>query len=106
MAFIWAEKARLGSKAAVADRIGCKRAAVSMVMDGTYPARPDGILLAALNHMERRLCPYLGAEIAPTQCQEINTGPVPTWDPAALTQRRACQTCAHRPTSDNPGDPT
>ena len=100
LAFMWSEKARLGTKAAVADRIGCKRAAVSMVMDGSYPARPDGILLAALNRIDRRLCPFLGMEIEPVHCIEANAGPVPTWDPAALSQRRACQTCHHRPSTD------
>ncbi len=42
-------------------------------------------------------CPYLGREIAAEHCRDANAGPVPTWDPSALDQRRCCQTCPHKP---------
>lgn len=42
-------------------------------------------------------CPYSGVEIQTAQCIRVNSGPVPTWDPAALDQRRTCQSCPHKP---------
>lgn len=101
MHLLRAELVRLGNKAAVATRIGCKRSAVSMVLTGTYPANPDGVLFAALNVLNRVLCPYLGVEVEHGYCVETNSGPAPTWDPAALSQRRACLTCPNHP--DNTG---
>jgi hypothetical protein len=47
---------------------------------------------------DRIQCPYLGMEVGADHCREVNTGPVPTWDPSALDQRRCCQTCPHKPT--------
>ena len=48
---------------------------------------------------DRHSCPYLGMEINAGHCRELNDGPVPTWDPSAIDQRRACQTCPHKPES-------
>lgn len=56
---------------------------------------------AILACFDNHRCPYLGSEIPAAQCIEINAGPVPTWDPAALDQRRCCQTCPHKPTGEN-----
>ncbi|MDP2786642.1 MAG: XRE family transcriptional regulator [Pseudomonadota bacterium] len=97
LVLLWAEKERLGKKSLVADRIGLGRSAVSMVMDGTYPAQSDAVLTVALAQLDRVACPYLGMEIEPARCAETSTGPAPTWDPNAMTHRRACQTCAHKP---------
>lgn len=46
---------------------------------------------------DRCPCPYLGMEVDSVHCREVNSGPVPTWDPSAIDQRRACQTCPHKP---------
>jgi len=46
---------------------------------------------------DRYPCPYLGRDIVAEHCREANAGPVPTWDPSALDQRRCCQTCPHKP---------
>jgi len=98
------ELSRLGSKAAVATRIGCKRSAVSMVLTGSYPARPDGVLAAALLVLDQHHCPYLGIVVEQAYCDETNSGPPPTWDPSALTQRRTCKACPHYPRKPQAGD--
>jgi hypothetical protein len=55
---------------------------------------------AILACFDRHSCRYLGMTVDSAYCREINTGPVPTWDPAALDQRRCCQTCPHKPESE------
>lgn len=54
---------------------------------------------------DQHRCPYLGLDIPAAHCREVNVGPVPTWDPAALDQRRCCQTCAHKPSPESKGVP-
>ena len=58
---------------------------------------------AILACFDRHYCPYLGMEVGADHCREANTGPVPTWDPSALDQRRACQTCPHGPVKPTQG---
>lgn len=83
----------------VSERLGkgCGRAALSLVISGQYPARPDNIARRVLEVFDRYRCPYLGVEVQAAFCVETNAAPVPTWDPAALDLRRRCQTCEHRP---------
>lgn len=80
----------------VADRLGISRTQVSLVLSGKYQS-PRKIAALAMAAFDRHLCPYLGVEIAADDCRNANTGPVPTWDPSALDQRRTCQTCPHKP---------
>lgn len=82
----------------VADRLGdgFSRPMVSLVMSGQYK-NPAHIARRVMAVFDRHPCPYLGTEIETEQCVEVNSGPVPTWDPAALDQRRCCQTCPHKP---------
>jgi len=95
----------------VAERLGqgCGRAALSLVINGNYPARPDNIARRVLEIFDRYHCPYLGVDVQASFCLETNAAPVPTWDPAALDLRRRCQTCEHRPggatQADDPARP-
>jgi len=89
-------------KAGVAEKINAEggkvsRPQISLVINGAYKASTRHIAAKVLTVFDRHVCPYLGESIDVGQCQEINTGPTPTWDPAALDQRRTCQTCLHRP---------
>jgi hypothetical protein len=88
----------------VADRLGrgCGRAALSLVLNGHYPAKPDNIARRVLEIYDRYPCPYLGTDVLAEFCIETNSGTVPTWDPAALDLRRRCQSCEHRPPHDQP----
>jgi len=83
-------------------RIGMNRSTVSLVASGVYIASPDRVLAKVLDTLDRRACPYLGAEVQAEYCRETNTGPTPTWDPSALAQRRMCQTCEYKEPSCKP----
>lgn len=91
-------------KAGVVDRLiaaGAQRVSrtqLSLVLSGTYPASPQRLAAKVLAVYDRHHCPYLGADVSIDHCIAITRGPVPTWDPAALDNRRVCQTCPHKPT--------
>ncbi|QLH50262.1 MAG: LacI family transcriptional regulator [Candidatus Accumulibacter cognatus] len=83
----------------VADRLGhgCGRSALSLILSGAYPAQPVTVSRRVLEVYDCYRCPYLGHDVRADFCAEIQRGPVPTWDPAALDLRRACQRCEQRP---------
>jgi hypothetical protein len=96
--------ARLGSiaaAAAVCSAAGFRvsRPNLSRYLGNTLDSVVN-IEAAILACFDRHPCPYLGAEIETEHCIEVNSGPVPTWDPSALDQRRCCQSCAHKPTTE------
>lgn len=80
----------------VAEKIGYERPTLSRLLNDDYP-NADKVLAAALVHLDLHHCPWLGANVAGHYCIELNNGPVPTWNPSALDQRRACQTCPFMP---------
>lgn len=89
-------------KAGVADKLSASgvqvsRPQISLVMNGAYKASTRHLAAKVLATFDRHACPYLGTEIATDHCREVNSGPTPTWDPAALDMRRACQICPHAP---------
>lgn len=79
-----------------ADRLGISRTQVSLVLAGKYK-NPKAIVQKVMATLDEHHCPYLGVAITGEQCREVNTGPIPTWDPAAMEQRRTCQSCTHKP---------
>ena len=89
--------------AGTSDRLvaaGAKRAGrtqLSLALRGHYPASTRQLAAKVLAVFDRHPCPYLGTEVNVEHCIEVNRGPAPTWDPAALDQRRCCQTCPHKP---------
>jgi len=89
--------------AGTSDRLvaaGAKRAGrtqLSLALRGHYPASTRQLAAKVLAVFDRHPCPYLGTEVTVEHCIEVNRGPAPTWDPAALDQRRCCQTCPHKP---------
>ena len=107
--------ATLALARAAADRLGSIAAAAEVCEKaGFRVSRPNlsrylgndlaavaNIEAAILSCFDRHACPYLGMEVNANHCREINTGPVPTWDPSAIDQRRACQTCTHKPKGDD-----
>lgn len=96
------QEAARTTKTAVAIRLGLSRTAISLVLSGKYGAKCDKVYAAALAVLDKRHCPYLGAEVEAVYCFETNTGPTPTWDPSALAQRRMCQGCEHKPQEEKP----
>lgn len=91
------EEAARTTKEAVAQRLGLSRTTVSLVLNGKYPAQCGKVFAAALAVLDRRHCPYLGAEVEAAYCLATNSGPTPTWDPSALARRRMCRNCEHKP---------
>jgi hypothetical protein len=89
-------------QAAGAEKVG--RTQLSLILNGHYPASTRLLAAKVLSLLDRHPCPYLGAEVAIEHCIAINAGPAPTWDPAALDQRRCCQTCPHQPRTPNEGE--
>lgn len=87
-----------------AGEVRVSRTQLSLVIAGKYPARTERLAAKVLAVLDRRSCPYLGAEVDLPHCVEVNRGPAPTWDPAALDNRRICQTCPHRPNSPSSGE--
>ncbi|MDP2830167.1 MAG: hypothetical protein Q8O37_16375 [Sulfuricellaceae bacterium] len=85
--------------AKTARHIGYSRATTSLVFNGEYKASSVHVLTKVLATLDRIACPYLGAEVEASYCQDTNTGPTPTWDPSALAQRRMCQTCVNKPSA-------
>lgn len=77
-------------------RVG--RTQISLVINGRYPAGTRSLAAKVLAVFDRHPCAYLGVDVSIEHCIEVNTGPAPTWDPAALDQRRCCHTCPYRPT--------
>lgn len=69
------------------------RPALSMILNGTYPAGVAriGAKLAAL--FARRTCPYLGEEVSFDYCVQVTSGPAPTYDPSLLENRTHCNRC-------------
>lgn len=94
------------TKAAVAKRLSngyektYKRTTISQIMHGIYRGKPTAIAERVMQVLDRRSCPYLGAQVEAGYCHETNTGPTPTWDPSALAQRRMCQKCEYKPEGD------
>ena len=89
-------------QAAGAERVG--RTQLSLVMNGHYPASTCQLAAKVLAVFDRHPCPYLGCEVSIEHCIEVNRGPAPTWDPAALDQRRCCHGCPHRPSTPTTGE--
>jgi hypothetical protein len=80
----------------VADRLGISRTQVSLVVSGKYE-KPKSIVQRCMDVLDQHDCPYLGIAIPAEQCREVNAGPMPIWDPAAMEQRRTCQSCHRNP---------
>lgn len=84
------------SKQAVADDLGISRTAISLVMNGKYPASTDKIEALVMALYSRVDCPHLGESIAITQCKRHHSEKAPTSSPRAMRLWRACQTCPNK----------
>lgn len=89
-------------RAGVSVRLGAGfgRSMISLVLAGKYKSPVGKLSKRVLEVFDRYPCPYLGTDIAAEVCREVNSGPEPVWDPAAMDQRDRCQTCRHKPKGD------
>ncbi len=81
----------------VAEELGYKRSAVSMVLAGKYPAKTDRIAARVLAVYAVHDCPALGECITQTACRAYALRPAPISSPRDLRHWRTCQTCAQHP---------
>jgi len=85
--------------AGVAERAGVKRSALSMVLSGTYPARPGRVAALLLRALDGWTCPYTSERILPEACAATALAAAPTHRPDRMAHWRACQQCPSRPAS-------
>lgn len=92
---ILAEQVAKKNKQAVADEIGVSRTAISLVLDGKYPASTDNLERKVLERYSIVVCPFLNREISNKQCREHHSAKAPTSSPRAMRHWRVCQSCEH-----------
>lgn len=83
--------------AAVAQKLGYTRAAVSCVRRGVYAGNPDKLLTKALEVYDLIDCPHTRRGITPDDCRAAWDMPrAPSHNPLKMELWRACQSCAHK----------
>lgn len=83
----------LGSKAAVATKMGVSRTAISLVLAGKYKGDPANVYATAIAVFGGVDCPHLEQRIDVAACIAYGTGLPPTQNPMAMRHYRACQSC-------------
>lgn len=84
---------------AVAGRVGYSRTAISQVMAGKYPGKPERIAAAVLTALEPVLtvdCPHLGTAIEFHVCDQLAGQRAPTHNPVKMQHWRTCRQCPNR----------
>ena len=98
------EAAQATSKQAVAKELSklstkkIGRTAISLILNGKYPAKTERIETLVLTRYARVDCPHLNENITFAVCREHHTKAAPTSSPFAMRHWRACQSCHHRRT--------
>ncbi len=86
----------LGTKQAVADKIGISRSTVTTALAGKYPARTEKLEKLVLEKLGTGVhCPYLRDLITQPDCIRFQSQPLTTPNPMARRHRRACNDCEH-----------
>lgn len=89
---------RFGSITKVAEKIGYKRASVSLARSLKYPgdtAKMRSAILANLTELIE--CPYLSKNLTAVDCERYRNRAVPTSSRAEVKHWQACQTCPFNP---------
>jgi len=86
-----------GGFAAVAERCGLKRSAVSMFVRRKYPAGESGVARDVLAALDGFTCPYLNAHITQDACRAVALAEPPTHNPLKLAHWQACRQCPGKP---------
>ncbi|CAA0087007.1 Uncharacterised protein [Starkeya nomas] len=89
---------RLGSRGAVAEKLGYARTAVSQALNGCYPA-DTGKLAARIVEIfaDHVACPHLLREIRAGDCREHRERPLSTANREAIKHWQACRACPLNP---------
>ena len=91
---------RFGSITKVAEKIGYKRASVSLARALKYPgdtAKMRSAILANLTELIE--CPYLKKNLTAVDCERYRNRAVPTSSRSEVKFWQACQTCQFNPHS-------
>ena len=72
------------------------RSAISLILNGKYPAKTERIETLVLTRYAQVQCPHLCEQISYADCRGYHTREVPTSNPFAVRHWRACQACPHR----------
>jgi hypothetical protein len=83
-------------RAGVAEKIGFSRPAISQVLSGVYPARPDKIARAVVDHYDKPDCILMNKVIDRPLCRRVSLIPEPQGGDARV-RWLTCQTCPHKP---------
>jgi hypothetical protein len=82
-----------GSIAAVAAELGYSRSAISLALDGKYPAKVTKLKAAVVAAFTICDCPYLARTLAAAECRQYRTRPLPQSQPDQLKHWCSCQQC-------------
>ncbi|PTV94046.1 hypothetical protein C8J27_11097 [Rhodobacter aestuarii] len=98
-----AEKAKGKSITQIASEIGMPRPSVSMLINGTYPAksldlvtRKHGAAVMRL-YRDQMMCPHLRRGIPAEDCRRFAAAPMSTSNPEKLRHWGACRACPINP---------
>lgn len=84
-------------KAGVSDDLDISRTAISLAINGKYPAKTDKIAAKVMEAYARVDCPHLSETISINTCRAYALRTAPTNSPREMRHWRACQTCACKP---------
>lgn len=82
------------SVADVARRLGVARSSLSLLINGKYPGGTDNMAARVMDALAAP-CPVYGGPRTSESCAAHRAEPMPTSNPFALRQWRACQLCNH-----------
>lgn len=80
------------SVTAVARRLGVARSSLSLLINGKYPGGTDNMAARVMDVLAEP-CPVYGGPRTSDACASRRAEPMPTSNPFALRQWRACQLC-------------
>ena len=80
------------SIADVARRLGVARSSLSLLVNGKYPGGTDNMAARVMDVLAEP-CPVYGGPRTSEACASRRAEPMPTSNPFALRQWRACQVC-------------
>ena len=89
---------RFGSITKVAEKIGYKRASVSLARAQKYPGDTTKLRSAILANLTVLIeCPHLLKNITPVDCERYRNRAIPTSSRAEVKHWQACQVCPFNP---------
>lgn len=99
-----AEAAKGKPIAQIAREVGMARPSVSMLINGTYPAKSLDLVTrkhcqaVMQRYRDQMMCPHLRRGISAEDCRAFATAPMSTSNPEKLKHWGACRACTINPT--------